>query len=104
MAIRVVGQNAKSCHAPTSTSAGTVKMTPAAKLSPVEAIVCAMLFSRMVPVRKTPRSIAVLTTAAGIDALTVIPAYKPRYTFAAPSTTARTRPSTIARSVDSAGI
>ena len=35
------------------------------------------------------------TTAAGIDAETVIPAFKPRYTFAEPITTESINPMTI---------
>ena len=59
---------------PSSTIAGTVKMIPAARLSPELAIVCTMLFSRMVPRRRSPRSTPIEMTDAGIAALTVIPA------------------------------
>ncbi|OQB98374.1 MAG: hypothetical protein BWX80_03998 [Candidatus Hydrogenedentes bacterium ADurb.Bin101] len=76
--IKVVGQNLNSCQAPTNKSAGIVKIAPAARLSPADAIVCTILFSRMVPRRKIPRRMAVLITAAGMEALTVIPAFNPR--------------------------
>ena len=61
------------------TSAGMVKMIPAARDSPAEAMVWTMLFSRIVPPRKRPlRSTPMEITAAGIEALTVIPANRPR--------------------------
>src|SRR5690606_4264186 len=47
------------------TSAGTVKITPAAIEDPADAPVCTMLFSRMCPPPST-RSTAIDTTAAGI--------------------------------------
>jgi len=52
-------------------------MTPAARLSPAEAAVCTMLFSRMFDRRKA-RSRPIEMTAAGMDADTVIPAFRPR--------------------------
>ena len=48
-----------------------------------------------------PRKIPMEITAAGIDADTVIPAYSPRYVFAAPIMIDRIIPSIIARSVSS---
>ena len=77
MAISVVSQKLTPGQLPRSTNAGTVKMIPAAKLSPELAIVWTMLFSRMVPVRKRPRNTPMESTEAGIAALTVIPAYNP---------------------------
>ena len=74
IAIRVVSQNLNSLQTPVITSAGTVKMIPAARLSPDEAMVCTMLFSRIVPRRRMPRMIPIEITAAGIDAETTMPA------------------------------
>ena len=51
---------------------------PAAKDSPAEAMVWTILFSRIVPLLRTPLSIPIDITAAGIDAETVIPPYRPR--------------------------
>ena len=61
-----------------TSSAGTVKMIPAAKDSPALAIVWTALFSRIVTFLKSERKIIMDITAAGILADTVIPAYKPR--------------------------
>ena len=69
-----VGRNSKFVQAPTITRAGTVNITPAAMASPALAIVWTMLFSRIVPRRRTPLSMAMEITAAGMDADTVIPA------------------------------
>ena len=52
-------------------------MMPAARLSPELAIVCTMLFSRIVPRFRIPRSTPIEMTEAGIAALTVMPAYSP---------------------------
>ncbi len=100
-AISVVVQKSKSCHAPMSTIAGIVKMIPAASDSPADAAVWTWFASRIVPFRKSPRRISIPTTAAGIDADTVIPALSPRYTFAAAITTESTRPMTTARTLSS---
>ncbi len=77
-AINPVSQNLKSVQTPAITSAGTVNMIPAASDSPVEAIVCTILFSRIEPERMTPRRMAIEMTAAGMLAETVIPTYSPR--------------------------
>ena len=58
--------------------AGKLKTTPAAAASPVEVMVCTMLFSRMVPRLNRPLRTAIETTAAGMDALTVMPTLSPR--------------------------
>ena len=58
-------------------SAGNVKITPAASDSPAEAAVCTMLFSRMFEVLNI-RRMAIEITAAGIEADTVRPTFKPR--------------------------
>src|SRR5579875_168837 len=84
------------------TSAGKVKIAPAATASPADAIVCTTLFSSWVApprMRRTP----IEMTAAGMLADTVIPAYRPRYAFAAPKITASSRPSTSPRMVNSRG-
>ena len=66
-----------SVHAPRMIMAGMVKITPAARLSPAEAEVCTMLFSRMF-VPRNNRRMAIERTAAGIEADTVMPAKSPR--------------------------
>jgi hypothetical protein len=58
-------------------SAGSVKMTPEASPSPEAAAVCTPLFWRMLPVRSSLK-IAIEMTAAGTEALTVMPANMPR--------------------------
>jgi len=83
--------------------AGRVKITPAARLSPLEAAVCTMLFSRMFELRNI-RKMAIEMTAAGMDAETVMPANRPRYAFAPPSSAESTMPSTIALMVTSGSV
>src|SRR5262245_63782749 len=83
-------------------SAGTVKTTPPATVSPADPIVCTMLFSRIVD-PPSFFSTEIASTAIGIDALTVKPARKPRYTVEAPKISPNTAPMTIAFSVNSAG-
>ena len=65
-------------------NAGIVKTTPPATDSPAEPIVCTMLFSRMVEPPSFLRT-EMASTAMGIDALTVRPARRPRYTVEAPN-------------------
>ena len=72
------GKKAKSSHVPSTTSAGSVKMTPAASDSPAETAVWTQLFSRMLVscrgrMAAIARSIPIESTAAGIEAETVIP-------------------------------
>ena len=74
IAINVVSRKWKFFQIPSSTIAGTVKMIPAAKLSPELAIVWTTLFSSIVPRCMMPRSTPIEITDAGIAALTVIPA------------------------------
>ncbi len=62
---------------PRMTSAGNVKIAPAATASPADAIVCTTLFSRIVEPPRI-RRIAIEITAAGMLADTVKPAYRPR--------------------------
>ncbi len=59
------------------TSAGIVKIVPAAIEEPAEAPVATMLFSRMLD-RPSMRSTPIETTAAGIAVATVSPANRPR--------------------------
>jgi len=73
-------------------SAGIVKITPAARDSPAEAMVCTKLFSRIESLLKIPLTIPMETTAAGIEALTVIPTLRPKYALAAPNITERIIP------------
>ena len=80
-----------------------VKMAPEATDVPADAMVWTMLFSRMVRRRKA-LSTASETTAAGMLAATVRPAFRPRYVLAAPSSTARTRPSSRPLTVISASV
>ncbi len=61
---------------PRNTSAGSVKMTPAATDSPAEPVVCTMLFSRIVAL-PSARSRLIESTAIGIEAETVRPARSP---------------------------
>ena len=77
-------------------NAGSVKMAPAANDSPAEPIVCTRLLSKIELRRSKPRRIPIDTTAAGIDADTVIPTRSPRYAFAAPKTTANKTPTITA--------
>ena len=77
IAIAIVSMKGKSIQYRNSTSAGRVKMTPAASDSPAEAAVCTMLFSRMFD-RLNSRRTAIEMTAAGIDAETVMPTFSPR--------------------------
>src|SRR6478752_10245538 len=82
--------------------AGIVKTTPPATDSPADPIVWTMLFSRIVePPRRLSTEIA--STAIGIDALTVRPARRPRYTVDAPNSSPNNTPMTTAFSVNSAG-
>ena len=69
-----VGTHSISIHNPATSSAGIVKITPAAKDSPALAIVCTELFSKMLTSSKSNLRIIIDITAAGIDAETVIPA------------------------------
>lgn len=77
-AIAVVAQKSKRSQKPISTSAGTVKRMPAASDSPAEAAVCTWLASSRLPSRSTPRSKSIASTAAGIEAETVMPTLRPR--------------------------
>src|SRR2546423_7742691 len=79
-----------------------VKTTPPATDSPAAPIVWTMLFSRMV---EPPSffSTEIARTAIGIDALTVRPARRPRYTVDAPNSRPNNDPMTTALSVNSAG-
>src|SRR5438034_5667211 len=79
-----------------------VKTTPPATDSPADPIVWTMLFSRIV---EPPSffSTEIASTAIGIEALTVRPARRPRYTVDAPKSKPNSEPMTIAFSVNSAG-
>ena len=76
--------------------------TPAATDSPADPIVCTMLFSRIVE-PPSLLSTEIASTAIGIEALTVSPARRPRYTVEAPNSSPKSTPMTIAFSVNSAG-
>ena len=88
---------------PITSNAGMVKIMPAASDSPADVIVWTALFSRIVTsLNFNKRSTNIDITAAGIDADTVIPMYKPKYVFAAVIRAPKTRPRMIARTVSSA--
>ena len=82
-------------------SAGNVKIAPAATDSPAEPIVCTILFSSTESRLNTTRMIPIETTAAGMDADTVIPTRSPRYALAPPKITASSTPIAIAVPVSS---
>ncbi len=88
-----------SLHVPRRTRAGMVKITPAAIHSPADAPIVARFISRIVPLNGFRRVNA--NTAPGMIAETVIPAYRPRYAFAAPRTIARKIPTRTAFTVSS---
>src|SRR5436190_22054298 len=79
-----------------------VKTTPPAIDSPADPIVCTMLFSRIVEPPSFLRT-EIASTAIGIEALTVRPARRPRYTVDAPKSRPNNTPMTIALPVNSAG-
>src|ERR687894_2090960 len=83
--------------------AGSVKTTPAAMDSPAEPVVWTMLFSRIVDLPRV-RKKATASTAIGIEAETVSPILRARYTLEAAKTMPRRAPSTTARIVSSAGL
>src|SRR5918998_945598 len=82
--------------------AGSVKTTPAAIDSPAEPVVWTMLFSRMVDLPSV-RKKATARTAIGIEADTVSPIFRARYTLEAAKMIPRIAPRITARSVSSAG-
>ena len=102
-AIDKVGNHSISTHIPITSIAGTVKITPAANDSPALAIVWTALFSRILTSLNMLRKISIDMTAAGILAETVIPAYSPRYAFAAVIKIPRITPTTRTRNVSSFG-
>ena len=81
--------------------AGTVKTIPLATDVPADPMVWTMLFSRMLFRRKMDRKTPIEMTAAGIDALTVIPTLRPRNAFAAPKRTPIMTPRMTDSSVNS---
>ena len=80
--------------------AGIVKTTPAATDSPAEPMVCTILFSRIVAFPNFLKT-EIAKTAIGIEALTVIPTFNPRYTDEAPNMMPKMPPSIIALIVNS---
>src|SRR6266545_6504553 len=83
-------------------NAGIVNTTPPATDSPADPIVWTMLFSRIVE-PPSLLSTEIASTAIGIDALTVSPARRPRYTVEAPKISPNRIPMTTALAVNSAG-
>ena len=78
-AITKVNGTLTSVHIPRTSKDGTVKMIPAASDSPALAMVWTELFSRMeTSSNRNPRKMSMDMTAAGIDAETVNPTFKPR--------------------------
>ena len=82
-------------------SAGSVKIAPAARDSPAEPMVCTILFSNMESLRRILRMMPMEMTAAGMDAETVMPTFRPRYALAPPNTIARSAPMITAVTVNS---
>ena len=82
-------------------NAGIVKTTPAAIDSPADPMVWTMLFSRIVELPSRLKT-AIARTAIGIDADTVSPARKARYTVTAPKMIPKIDPRTTAFTVNSA--
>src|SRR3954469_11340330 len=82
--------------------AGIVKMVPVARAVEAEPIVCERFASRMVLFAPNRRKTATVSTAAGMEAETVIPTRNPRYALAAPNTIPSTTPAATALSVNSA--
>ena len=78
-----------------------MKTTPPATDSPAEPIVWTMLFSRIVEPPSFFRT-EIASTAIGIEALTVRPARRPRYTVEAPNNSPKSTPRMIALAVNSA--
>ena len=79
-----------------------VKTTPAAMDSPAEPVVWTMLFSRIVARVKRRKSVMDMT-AMGMDAETVIPTLRARYTEEAAKMMPRMAPMMTARAVNSRG-
>ena len=98
--IAVLSQYRSVSQAPVITNAGIVKIAPAIRDSPTEAVVRAMFSSSIVPLKGLRTAMA--TTAAGKAAATVSPAFMPTYALAAPSTMAMMTPNTMALKVSSA--
>ncbi len=76
-----------------------MKIAPAATDSPMEPTVRAIFSSRIDPLNTLSSAIPI--TAAGYVAAIVMPAFKPRYAFAAPRMTDMTSPISTARIVNS---
>ncbi len=86
-----------------------VTPTPKAIDSPAEPVVWTMLFSRIVADRvpvhfENARNSVIESTATGIDADTVIPTRRTRYSDDAPKTIPRIAPSATAVQVSSGGL
>ena len=79
--------------------AGAVKITPAARPSPTEAIVWTILFSSIETFFEKSLNAAIERTAAGMDAETVVPTFKPRYVFPIPKISPKKQPKTMALKV-----
>ena len=85
--------------------AGIVTPTPKAIDSPAEPAVCTMLFSRIVaslnPTFERIRNTVIEITATGIEALTVSPTFKTKYSDDAPNTIPSSVPMISGSSVNS---
>ena len=77
---------------PSNSSAGSTKMMPPAMDSPTAASEATMLASRMLFLRKMPRSRPVARMAPGMPAEIVMPTLRPRYVFAAAKMRANNTP------------
>ena len=81
-------------------SAGKVKITPEATTSPAEAMVCTILFSKILALRKRLNT-TMETKAAGIEADMVRAIFKPTKVLDAAKTIARKMHNIKARTVTS---
>src|SRR6202007_3441782 len=95
-----IHQKVNSEPKPRKISAGMVNITPAARDSPAEPVVCTMLFSRMVE-RPNARKMLMERTEMGIEAETVRPGGRPTYTVTAPKSKPKSAPRITARTGNS---
>jgi hypothetical protein len=93
----------RSISSPRRSTTGIVVATPKAIDSPAEPVVCTILFSRIVDLPNSLKRV-MESTAMGIEALTVIPTLRARYTEEAAKTIPRIAPIATARNVNSLGL
>ncbi len=81
-----------------------VNATPPAIPSPTVAIVCTILFSKIVTLRKKTRKMAMERIAAGIEALMVVPVFRARKVLPMAKIKPKIKPRKVARQVNSGRI